>query len=124
MSDSDDIPQLDGPVLSLIDALEQALVRAEHLDWAHSRMVAERDSARALLRDIAADWAAPLPPSIRARIAAELGACAKMAEHDVEAMRAKCEAIARERVERGITTEADERAEEIADAIASLKGKP
>jgi hypothetical protein len=41
-----------------------------------------------------------------------------------EAIRAKCEAIARERVERGITTEVDERAEEIADAIASLKGKP
>jgi hypothetical protein len=36
----------------------------------------------------------------------------------------ECEAIARDRVERGITTEADERAEEIADAIAAIKGKP
>jgi hypothetical protein len=34
-------------VLSLLDALEQARVRAEHLDWAHGRMVAERDAARA-----------------------------------------------------------------------------
>jgi hypothetical protein len=33
-------------ILALLDALEQALVRAEHLDWAHGRMVAERASAR------------------------------------------------------------------------------
>jgi hypothetical protein len=39
-----------------------------------------------------------------------------------ESERAACEAIARAHIERGITTEADERAEQIADAIAALKG--
>ena len=82
-----------------------AAVEAERQKWQ-----AENESLRAELARERSDHDGTL---------AHVGAIKKAA---VEAERKACEEIARSYIERGITTEADERAEQIADAIAA-RGK-